>query len=184
VADSAFVTPDNLQKAQDNNVKFITRLPATYKECGRVIAKAIAADDWIAFGTLNKTRETLKRPAAEYRGYETTVELYGQPYRAIVVHSSAHDKRRQKRIDRLLVQKRKELESHCKKVNSGPFYCRADAQAAADKITKAACGSYHIVQYEINKEAKYPRGRPAKGMPRKPLGYEYLLDIRIDVDCY
>jgi transposase len=79
VADSAFVTPDNLQKAQDNNVKFITRLPATYKECARAIAEAIAADDWIDFGTLNKTRATLKRPAAEYRGYETTVELYGQP---------------------------------------------------------------------------------------------------------
>jgi transposase len=182
VADSAFVTPDNLQKAQDNNVKFITRLPATYKECSRAIAEAIAADDWIDFGTLNKKRATLKRPAAEYRGYETTVDLYGQPYRAIVVHSSAHDKRRQKRIDRLLVKKRKELEAHCKKVNSDPFYCRADAQAAADKITKATCGSYHIAQYEINKKAKYPRGRPAKGMPRKPLGYEYLLDIRLDVD--
>lgn len=182
VADSAFVTPDNLQKAQDNNVKFVTRLPATYKECGRAIADAVAASDWIDFGKLNKTPATLKRPAAEYRGYETTVELYGQPYRAIVVHSSAHDKRRHKRIERLLVQKRKELEAHCKKVNSGPFYCRADAQVAADKITKAAAGSYHNVQYQINKEAKYPRGRPAKGMPRTPLGYEYLLDIRIDVD--
>ena len=182
VADSAFVTPDNLQKAQDNNVKFVTRLPATYKECGRAIADAVVADNWIDFGKMNKTPATLKRPAADYRGYETTVELYGQLYRAIVVHSSAHDKRRHKRIDRLLAQKRKELEAHCKKVNAGPFYCRADAQAAADKITKAACGSYHSVQCQINEEAKYPRGRPAKGMPRTPLGHEYLLDIRIDVD--
>jgi transposase len=183
VADSAFVTPDNLQKAQDNNVKFVTRLPATYKECGRAIADAVAADDWIDFGKLHKTPATLKRPAAEYRGYDSTVELYGRPYRAIVVHSSAHDKRRHKRIDRLLAKKRKELETHCKKINSGPFYCRADAQAAADKITKAAAGSYHNVHYEIKKEPKYPRGRPAKGMPRTPLGYEYLVDIKIDVDA-
>jgi transposase len=182
VADSAFVTPGNLQKAQDNHVKFVTRLPATYKECGRAMAEAVAADNWIDFGKLNQTPATLKRPAAYYRGYETLVELYGQPYRAIVVHSSAHDKRRHKRIDRLLVQKRKELEENCKKINSGPFYCRADAQVAADKIIKAACGSYHCVQYEINKIAKYPRGRPTKQKPRTPLGYEYLLDIKIDAD--
>ena len=33
VADSALVTPDNLEKSKDRNVKFLTRLPATYKEC-------------------------------------------------------------------------------------------------------------------------------------------------------
>ena len=182
VADSAFVTPDNLQKAQDKDVKFVTRLPATYKECGRAITEAAAADNWIDFGKLNQTPATLKRPAADYQGYETTVDLYGQQYRAIVVHSSAHDKRRHKRIDRLLVQKRKELEAYCKKINSAPFYCRPDAQVAAEKITRAASGSYHCVQYEINKVAKYSRGRPAKAMPRTPLGYEYLVDIKIDVD--
>ncbi len=47
VADSAFVTPDNLEKAKDKNVKFLTRLPATYKECGRAISDAVAADNWI-----------------------------------------------------------------------------------------------------------------------------------------
>ena len=138
VADSAFVTPDNLQKAQNNDVKFVTRLPVTYNECGRAIAQAVAADDWIDIGKLNETQATLKGPAAYYRSYETTVDLYGAAYRAIVIHSSAHDKRRHKRIDRMLLQKRKELEAHCKQVNSAPFYCRADAQAAADKIIRPA----------------------------------------------
>ena len=100
VADSAFVTPDNLKIAKDKNVKFLTRLPATYKECGRAISDAVCADNWIELGKLNQTPSTEKRPAADYRGFETTVELYGQTYRAIVVHSSAHDKRRHKRIDK------------------------------------------------------------------------------------
>jgi transposase len=30
---------------------------------------------------------------------------------------------------------------------------------------------------------KYPRGRPAKGKPRTPFGYEYHLDIRIEEDA-
>ena len=141
------------------------------------------AESWINFGQLNQTPATKKRPAAYYRGFETTVELYGETYRAIVVHSSAHDKRRHKRIDRIIDQKRKDLEAHCKKINSGPFYCQADADAAAEKIIKIAANSYHKLTYGIRKVAKYPRGRPAKGKPRTPTGYEYLVDIEIDVDA-
>ena len=183
VADSAFVTPDNLKKSKEKNVKFLTRLPATYKECSRAISDAVAADNWIDFGKLNQTPATPKSPAAYYRGFETDVELYGESYRAVVVHSSTHDKRRHKRIDRLLQQKRKVLEAHCKKINSGPFYCRADTEAAADNIMRAAASSYHRLQCDITKVAKYPRGRPAKGTTRTPIGYEYLLNVTIDVDA-
>jgi hypothetical protein len=64
----------------------------------------------------------------------------------------------------------------------GIFYCRADAEAAAEKIVKTAANSYHKLFYEIRKVAKYPRGRPAKGKARTPIGHEYLLDVEIDVD--
>jgi transposase len=182
VADAAFVTPGNLELAETQKVKFLTRLPATYKECARAIAEAVAADNWIDIGPLNQTPATRKHPAAYYRGFETSVDLYGTEYRAIVVHSSAHDKRRHKRIDRLLLQKRKQLENTCKKINAGSFFCRADAQSAADKLAKAATGSYHRLQCQISKVAKYPRGRPAIGTPRTPIGYDYLLDARIEPD--
>ena len=182
VADSAFVTPKNLNKSKENNVKFLTRLPANYKECGRAISEAVAADNWIDFGTLNHSPDTKKRPAAYYRGYETCVEIDGETYRAIVVHSSVHDKRRHKRIDRLLQQKRKEIETVSKQINSSAFYCQADAEAAAEKIKKAATHSYHRIQYDVRKEPKYPRGRPARGKERIPTGYEYILDITIDED--
>ena len=183
VADSAFVTPGNLERAADKKIKFLTRLPATYKQCGRAISEAVAADDWIDFGKLNQTPATQKRPAAYYKGFETTVELYGELIRAIVVHSSAHDKRRQKRIDRLLEQNRKKLEAYLKKHNAGTFFCQADAQVAADNISKAAVNSYHKVQCEITEVAKYPRGRPSKGVTRTPIGYEYLLEAKIIVDA-
>jgi transposase len=39
------------------------------------------------------------------------------------------------------------------------------------------------VQYEIIKEAKYRRGRPTKAMPRTPIGYEYLVELKIDADA-
>jgi transposase len=109
VADSAFVTEDNLKKADGRQTWFLTRLPATYNECGRIIREAVAADDWIDIGPLAEERDRPKRPVARYRAYDGTVELYGKTYRALVVHSSAHDKRRHKRIDRMLKQDRKQL---------------------------------------------------------------------------
>ena len=62
VADSAFVTPKNLKRSKEKDVKFLSRLPATYKECDRAISDAVAADNWIDFGTLNQTPSTKKRP--------------------------------------------------------------------------------------------------------------------------
>lgn len=45
VADAAFVTEENLNKVEDNNrTWFLSRLPATYNECGRVIREAVASD--------------------------------------------------------------------------------------------------------------------------------------------
>ncbi len=182
VADAAFVTPDNLKKAKEKNVKFLTRLPATYKACGRAISEAVLADSWVDIGELNQTPATKKRPAAYYRGFETTVALYDDIYRAVVIHSSAYDKRRHKRIDRLVHKKRQDLETLLKKINTGPFYCRTDAEAAVEKMIKATANSYHKLQYKISKVAKYPRGRPAKGKPRTPIGYEYPLDVQIELD--
>ena len=69
------------------------------------------------------------------------------------------------------------------KINSGPFFCQADAAATANKIIKSAANTYHRVHYEVRQKAKSPRGRPAKGKTRVPVGYEYLLDIKIEVDA-
>lgn len=182
VADAAFVTPDNLAKSAENRIKFLTRLPATYKECARAIETAVDADQWIEIGTLNATEATVKRPAAVYRAHETVVNLHGNPYRALVVHSSAHDKRRHRRIDRMLAQKRKELEYTCKKFNAGPFFCEADARKTAEQLSKAAAGSYHRLQCRISKLDKYPRGRPSASKPRIPIGQEYILEVTIEED--
>ena len=182
VADSAFVTPNNLEKAgkgDKTGTWFLTRLPATYSECGRVIGQAVAADDWIDIGPLAEEPSRPKRPTARYRAYEGTVELYGKTYRAIVVHSSAHDKRRHKRIDRLLKKDRAQLEQACKAAAATAFFCRADAQAVVEKLVRSANTSYHRIVVDIEKIPKFGRGRPAKDKPRTPLRYEYALSTKI-----
>jgi hypothetical protein len=44
IADAALVTADKLAALQDT--LFITRVPATYSDCGRVMAEAVAANRW------------------------------------------------------------------------------------------------------------------------------------------
>ena len=98
VADAALVTADNLAALGDT--LFITRLPATSNECGRLIAEAVAHNAWEDVGVLAHTQPTKHRPATAYKASEGEVTLYGTAYRAVVVHASAQDKRRQQRLAR------------------------------------------------------------------------------------
>ena len=180
VADAAMVTGGNLEVADLRKISFLSRLPANFKVCGRAIEEAVAKDQWEDIGTLNQTPATRKRPAAFYRSFETTVKIKKRVYRALVIHSSAHDKRRHKRIDRRLKKEHKELTQICKKAEKTSYFCQADAQVAEKKFCKSAGSSkcYRVLT-TIEKVAKYKRGRPAKGQERKIDRYEYVLKTEI-----
>jgi hypothetical protein len=55
------VTADNLAALGDT--RFITRLPATSNECGRLIAAAVAHNAWEDVGVLAHPKPTKHRPA-------------------------------------------------------------------------------------------------------------------------
>jgi transposase len=139
----------------------------------------VASEQWIEIGPLAEEPMHTKRPAASYRAHDGRVELYGKTYRAIVVHSSSHDKRRHKRIDRLLKQDRKQLEQDCKQATAAGYYCYEDAQAAGEKLVRKSNCRYHRLQVDVEKVPKYGRGRPAEDKPRPVLRYEYHLKTTI-----
>lgn len=179
IADSAMVTQKNLLAIGDTTL-FISRLPANYKECLRVIKDGIEKDQWQDLGVLSSTKPTAKRPAAHYKAYESSVELHGKNYRAIVIHSSAHDKRRQKRIDRELKADRKLLEDKCKTIYKKDFFCLADVQAAQQELKKTKC-KYYILNSQIEQRPKYKRGRPKGGVHEiKEMRYGLLSIITED----
>ena len=98
VAEAALVTEDNL--AARGDTLFITRLPATSSACGRLIAEAVAHHTWEEVGVLARTQPTKPRAVTASKVAEGAVTLYGIAYRAVVVHSSTHDNRRQQRLVR------------------------------------------------------------------------------------
>jgi len=164
VADSAMVTEDNIKSAGEN--LFITRLPFNYSECAQVVTEAVERGEWDEVGVIARTKPTRNRPVSSYRVAEGEVFLYGQTYRAIVVHSTAHDKRRQKRIDRELKQSRDQLEKKAKGVEEVEYYCFADAESAARRVEKQGNAFYEI-ETEVVERPKYARGRPSRNKERK-----------------
>ncbi len=177
IADSAMVTGANLSQIGDS-ILFISRLPATYNECNRVIKQAVEKDAWVDLGVLAVTKPTKNRPATHYKARESTVELHGTKYRAIVVHSSAHDRRRQKRIERNLKKDHKACESKLKELSKKEFNCYADAKSAMDDLLKFN-SKYHSMNLRIEELPKYKSGRPPKGV-KKVNKILYLVDGAIE----
>lgn len=177
VADSAMVTEENLARAG----RFITRLPATYHACEHAILTAIDADRWTEVGCIAATPPTKARPAATYRVSEHSVELYGTSYRAIVVHSSAHDKRRQKRLERELAASLTAITTQAKTWERKTLFCLADAQAAAQEAMVQR-SAYHRLQVSVVERPRYARGRPKRDGVRTPIAMEYGLATEIRED--
>jgi transposase len=176
VADAALVTEENLTALGDT--LFITRLPATYNACGRLIAEAVAHNTWTDLGVIAHTQPTKHRPVTSYKAYESEVTLYGRPYRAVVIHSSAQDKRRQKRLDREIQASQSTLQSTARAAEQQAYFCRADAEAAAAQL-RAVRTAYHLLEVTIEERPQYGRGRPSATKPRAVKAMRYGLQTTV-----
>jgi transposase len=176
IADAALVTEDNLAALRDT--LFITRLPATYSECGRVIAEAVAHNAWEEVGVLAQTPPTKRRPGTFYKVAERSVTLYGQVYRAVVVHSSSPDQRRQQALARELQASAATLEAAVREAVQPEYFCHADAEAAATKL-RALQSAYHQVEVVVEERPKYGPGRPSQKQPRVVKALRYGLRVTL-----
>ena len=179
IAASALFTEANL-KAIGDDILFMSRLPASDKACQRVIGEAVRQDAWEEIGMLAETPPTKNRPGTHYRGYDTEVELYEKRYRAVVIHSSAHDRRRQKRIERELQAEHTTLEAEIKKACKIDYACRADAEAAAVRLARTKA-SYSRLTAQVEECPRYTRGRP-KGGVKEVAEMRYGLSAKIIED--
>jgi len=181
VNDSALVTEESLRIIDewDGGLLFVSLLPQIYNECKNAITQAVQADDWQEIGTISDQPTTPNRKPASYKAFETTVTLYGKQYRVIVVHSDAHDKRRQKKVDK---QIKKDLEETLKlkqELEKIDYACLPDAQAA---IKRVGSGTFHKLKATPQDRPQYHRGRPKKDGTRSLKEMRHGLDIELKVD--
>jgi len=154
--------------------------PASHlsNEHERVILAAIEADDWQEVGPIAQTAPTKNRPGASYRLHEGSVTIEDKAYRAVVVHSSAHDQRRLKRLERELEASRSEIAQAAKEGAKQTFFCRPDAEATAAQI-RTLSTAYHHLDVWVEERPRFAPGRPKKNTPRVPVAIDYILCTRI-----
>jgi transposase len=181
VADSALVTRENLRLIDDwdNGFLFVSRLPMTYGECRAAIEQAVEADAWEEIGMISEEPETAHRKPASYRCFETVVTLHGITYRALVVHSDAHDRRRQKKVDKEIAKEQQEIAKLIKSVEKIEYACFPDAEAAIARIPSHA---YHQLTVRIEPRPSYHKGRPKADGTRKLKEMRYGLKISAELD--
>jgi len=171
IADAAMVTAGNLAAVGGN--LFITRLPFTYGEAERVVSEAVQAGAWAAAPRQAPT--SASRKAAAYRVCEMAVTIEESGYRAIVVHSDANDKRRQKKLERALSASREQAAEILKAAGKTEYFCRADAEAAAAKLAGEA-SRYHACECTVTEQLTYARGRPPKSGARRVAKTRYVIE--------
>jgi transposase len=181
VADSALVTPTNLELMNDENkgCRFVTRLPETYAECTHAIERAVAMDAWDEHGILCGQSPTKNRKPAFYSSFETAVTLYGRIYRALVVHSDALDKRKTKKLDKAIKEDLTELAKIKTSQEKISYACLPDAQAAVERLPK---GTFHRFVAQVLQKVRYTKGRPKADGTQKIAGTTYCLSLEIERD--
>jgi transposase len=176
VADSALVTDNNLNIMEDG-ILFISRLPANFAACNELIGKAVAdVDSWQDVGQLSQKIVRGKNECARYRMQESTVTIKNKNYRALVVHSDAHDRRRQKSIAKALIKDKSALTKKAEDLSQKKFFCLADAQAAVDGFKSS---KFHDASISIEERPIFGRGRPNKNEIRIAKATQYELVIAL-----
>ena len=104
--------------------------------------------------------------------------LYQQQYRALVIHSTAHDKRRLKRIEREIKASETTLTKLIAQETKQEFYCRPDAESAASRLRESGT-ELHRIAASVEEKVHYTRGRPPNNGPRKVACIRYVLEAKI-----
>jgi hypothetical protein len=142
MADAALGTEDHLMALRDTWC--ISRLPATYAACARVLQEAGAHQAWQEVGVLAQTQPPKHRPLASYKAAESAETLEGTSDRAVVVQSSAHEQRRQKRLDRGFQAASTTLQAALRAAEQPVYGGRAEAEAAATTLRAMQTDSHRV----------------------------------------
>jgi transposase len=174
VADSALATKENFSLME--HAPFVTRLPENFSACRSLISKEVASGSWQDAGRLSHRVIRGTDIRASYRLHEEALELYDITYRAIVVHSDAHDKRRQKRIDKAVKKDAEAVKNRARELTQKEFFCLPDAKQAIKAFKNDAL---HQVSFTCLKRPVYDRGRPRKDGTRRVKGVRYRVSAQI-----
>lgn len=176
IADSALITKENLAVIQNQQVRFISRLPETFGMAEEIKQWAWETSRWITLGAISD-----KKDAAQYKVQSTIRELASGRYRFIAYQSSNLDARKEKTITRQIEKEREALNKACRELGKRTFYCKADAEKEWQLFTKETSKVLHSLIGNIIEETTPKRkiGRP-KADSKPEMEITYRIEVKID----
>lgn len=181
VCDSQLVTRENLDLIHEHKIRFISRMPDTYKLTETLKQRAWSENAWQDIGTLSPAKK-----AASYRIQELQGAIDGRPYRFLVVHSSSLDRRKEKALRNRIDKEREFITKGLAELGNIEFVCRPDAENAWGTWVKKNPVKYHrlsmSIEQETIQERRAKRGRPRLDDPKPPCRIIYRLKAEIDCE--
>jgi transposase len=160
VADSAAMTRETLEQAEQAGAYLITRGGNNLKIVKQALAQADEQEaKWSppqAFSSSNTS--------ARYRLQEFAADYEGHALRLVVVESSALDKKKAHTLEKQVGQEHKRVTEAMKEQGKVVFHCEHDAEVALHTWLADHPLRFHqcVVQIEAYEEMVRPRGRPKK----------------------
>lgn len=183
VADCKLINSNNME--QLDQLKFISRFPANFKQHDQVIYQALEADQWQELGVLAQTPSPSKNcQRASYKAHEAQVTINEKNYRALVIQTDHLDKRRTKGIERRHLKAKQQIEKQIKAATKISYHCPNDAASAIKTITTPKKNQSWGIIGTITETPTYAPGRTPKNGVRKikSIKYQLLLEAKENTD--
>jgi len=177
VADSQLPTEENMERMEEMEIDFISRLPGTFELDEQLKREALTEGTFEEIGTVSD-----REAAAEYKICPFSRELYGKTYRFLVVHSSSLAERKEGSIEYELTEEKNEIEEQKKKLERNEFACRADAQNALEEFIEEYSSFLFDIEGDVIEEEK----RVKRDGPGRPPGdwepeYKTIYNVQIEI---
>jgi len=179
IADCKLITTGNLKQLED--LLFISRFPANFKEHDRVIGQAIDAGQWEELGVLAETPSpSINRQRASYKAQESEITIEGKDYRAIVIQTDQLDKRRTKAIERKRLKAKTLTEKAIKAAAKTSYHCPLDAANALETLTRKNKNDHWHIAGTVEQTPVYAPGRAPANGPRKIVSTKYHHRLQLE----
>lgn len=178
IADAALFTAENIKKANQYDIMYITRMPDHIKVAKECIATPLPEH------AQTLILENAQGKKLAYRFIEKQVEYEGNPCKIAVIHSAALEPIKRKTSLRNVEKEKKKLDQEKKKYDKRLFTCSTDAEKEAALFEKKVTSKlkYHQVTFTIIEKTKNRPGRPSKDKTQDSGIIEYQIQMNVSVD--
>jgi len=175
IADSALFTATNIEKANQNGIQFITRMPDNTKLARQLLAAPLPEQAQVV------EIENAQSKTVQYELIESEVEYNTHPCKVAVIYSYALEETKRKSSKKKVKKEKEKITRAIKKYGKRTFKCRADAEKESELLQKKLGSKlkFHDLEFEV-REIKIRRpGKPSQNPENDIARVEFQLEVSI-----